>query len=230
MNDTDSSEANKEPIDVEADNKVSVDNDEGEEDIKKDRQQLKEDLKQKQEEIDRLKSLAQRVKADFDNYKKKRKEEESAIRRRAKEELIKKLLDPLDGLRSALDLGIEAQSPQSSQGLEQEEWERVVRGFYEGIENVLQQFQQVLEAESIETINPEGEPFDSQEHEAVGVRQGSKDKDGLVAEVMQLGYKYQDHVIRPARVFVYQASAETGADDEQEDQSEGEKVEDKSKN
>lgn len=183
------------------------------------KEELKKQLEDKEEEIKRLQSLAQRTKADFENYKKRRKQEEAKIRKRAKEDLIKRLLDPVDGLRSALDLGVAAESAESLRELKPEELETVVRGFYEGIENVLQQFQQVLQEEGIEIIDPEGEQFDSQEQEAVGVRPGPEDKEGLVAEVMQVGYKSQDRVIRPARVFVYKSKADadnTGQRGEQE--------------
>lgn len=191
-----------------------------------DKVQLERKLEEKQEEIDRWQSLAQRVKADFENYKKKRQEQEETIKRRAKEKLLKKLLDPLDSLRSALDLSVEAQSSSSLQELKREELKQLIRGFYEGLETVLQQFQQVLRAESIETIDPEGESFDRHEQEAVGIRHSSEEKDGLVAEVIQVGYKQGNHVMRPARVLVYKSDVDAAEIDGQENSADREETED----
>lgn len=163
---------------------------------------LEEILEKKEERIQELENLVKKVRADFENYKKKRKKEEDRIKERAKQDMLKRFLDPLDGLRSASDLDV-LDNVDDFKDREKEELETVTRGLYEGIENVINQFERILGDHGIEVIDPEGEEFDPKEHEAVSVQETSEEEDNSIAEVLQIGYKGENRVIRPARVIVY---------------------------
>lgn len=189
---------------------------EPEEELKKKEKEISrfEDLlEEKEERIKELESLVKRTKADFENFKKKRRKEEEKIKKRARQDILKKFMDLFDGLRSAEDLDIYRDPEKSLKEREKEELKKINKGLYEGIENVLKQFGSILEEEGIEVVNPEGEKFDPNLHEAIKVEEREDQEDNKVAEVLQVGYKSSDRVIRPARVIVYKNDFE-GSEDE----------------
>ena len=54
----------------------------------------------------------------------------------------------------------------------------------------------------VEPVDPSGEAFDPQQHEALSTLPGSGAESGTVVEVVQKGYRLGDQLIRPARVVV----------------------------
>jgi len=82
------------------------------------------------------------------------------------------------------------------------------KGWRDGVSLILDKFRTVMEdlgARMIEVM--EGEEFDANKHEAVGV---VPDGDaGKIAKVLQSGYMYGDMVVRPARVLVYKMSSDS---------------------
>lgn len=165
-------------------------------------------LEKKEERIQELESLVKRVKADFENYKKRRKKEEDQIRNRARQDLMKRFMDPFDGLRSVVDLDISGDSDNNIEDLEREELKSIMKGLYEGIENVLGQFETILHEEGIEVIDPCGDDFNPEIHEAIGVQETEEGENNKISEVLQVGYKSKERVIRPARVIVYKNKSE----------------------
>jgi molecular chaperone GrpE len=93
----------------------------------------------------------------------------------------------------------------------------------EGVVAVQSGFIQTMSAHKIERIDPLGEPFDPNLHEAMFEVPGTEYADGTVAQVMQPGYRLQDRLLRPARVGVAKggidktADGDDGADDAQVD-------------
>lgn len=72
----------------------------------------------------------------------------------------------------------------------------------EGVQAVQAAFVQVMGANHIERIDPEGQPFDPNLHEAMFEVPGTELPNGTVAQVVQPGYKLHDRLLRPARVGV----------------------------
>jgi molecular chaperone GrpE len=72
-------------------------------------------------------------------------------------------------------------------------------GWVDGIRLIERKLRGILEAQGLSPIKALGELFDPNLHEAT--MQG-KGKEGIVVEELQKGYKFQDRVIRPARVVV----------------------------
>lgn len=106
------------------------------------------------------------------------------------------LLEVLDNLKRAI------QSAETTQHFE---------GLLNGVKATAALFERSLEAEGVSLINPQGEPFDPRLHEAVETVAVEPERDGLVVEVLQPGYKLgEDILIRPARVRVGQAVAASG--------------------
>ncbi len=128
-----------------------------------------------------------RVSAEFENYKKRRQRETHDLLRFAHESLIRDLLPVVDSFERAIS---------SSEGT------RDFDAFHDGILLILQQMHEVLNNVGVERIAPDGELFDPNWHEAVGVCPHDEIEPDHVATVVEPGYRLHDRVIRPARVMV----------------------------
>jgi molecular chaperone GrpE len=81
-----------------------------------------------------------------------------------------------------------------------------VKALYEGVELTLKGFMETLEKFNIEQVDPEGEPFDPQQHEALSIVENDDVEPNTVLTVVQKGYLLHGRVIRPAMVMVSKAS------------------------
>jgi molecular chaperone GrpE len=135
-------------------------------------------------ENEELIDTLQRVKADFDNYRKRAARDQEALVARAGERIVKDLLPVLDDLERAL----EAAEHHEEAKLE------------EGVKLVHRQLEQLLEREGLAPVETDG-MFDPHVHEAL-LTQPSESEEGSVIEVLQKGYRLGDRVLRPARVVV----------------------------
>jgi molecular chaperone GrpE len=128
-------------------------------------------------------ALAQRIQADFENYRKRAAREAAAAGERAKSGLVRELLPIVDNLERAL-----ASAEEGEQHLA------------EGVRLVHSELIAVLERNGIQQFDPSGEKFDPAEHEALSVR--DEGEVGLVLDVVEKGYRANGTVLRPARVVV----------------------------
>ena len=136
----------------------------------------------------------QRVKADFDNFRKRAARDQEALVARAGERIVKELLPVLDDLERALEAA------------EQHEEAKLE----EGVKLVHRQLEQLLEREGLAPVETDGK-FDPHVHEAL-LTQPSAAEDGSVIEVLQKGYRLGDRVLRPARVVVAGPKEEPSGD------------------
>jgi len=72
----------------------------------------------------------------------------------------------------------------------------------EGVEMIQRNFQKKLDDLNVTVIDPVGEPFDPNLHEAIGTDDDSDADSGTVTQTLQKGYLYGDRVLRPALVRV----------------------------
>lgn len=134
-------------------------------------------------ERDDLRALAQRVQADFENYKKRVQRDQAEVSERGTALLVEQLLPVLDNFDLAL--------------LNLDEADDKVR---KGVELVYADFVAVLERAGLERIPTDGEPFDPEVHEAVLHEPGEGEP--TVVETMRSGYRLKGRVLRPAMVKV----------------------------
>jgi molecular chaperone GrpE len=137
-----------------------------------------------QERDEYLDSL-QRLKAEFDNYRKRTAREYEALSERATESLVKELLPVLDDLERAL----EAAERHEEAKLE------------EGVALVHRELSDTLRKHGVAEIETDG-AFDPHVHEALLAQPVEGAEPGSVVEVLQKGYRLGDRVLRPARVVV----------------------------
>jgi len=138
------------------------------------------------EKADEYLELAQRTKADFENYRKRAIREAAAAQERGVVKLTRELLPAVDNLDRAL-AAADGATPVAS-----------------GIKLVHAEVLAALARVGIEPFSPVGEPFDPQLHEAVAQRSVQGAEAGTVVEVYQRGYRLGESVLRPARVLVAQ--------------------------
>jgi molecular chaperone GrpE len=159
----------------------------GEEDPANEQERLAEKEKTETEETpeqpeDYL-ALAQRIQADFENYRRRAAKEAAAAGDRAKSGLVRELLPVVDNLERAL-----ASAEEGEQHLA------------EGVRLVHAELIAVLERNGVEQFDPAGDKFDPTEHEALSVR--ADGEPGVVLDVIEKGYRANGTVLRPARVVV----------------------------
>jgi molecular chaperone GrpE len=148
---------------------------------------LEGDLEQARREAAAHLETAQRVQAEFDNYRKRVARDAEDAAKRAGQRVIAEILPALDNLERAL-----AHVEAGGDGTE-------LAG---GVRMVLEQVLDVFAKEGVERIDPSGSPFDPNEHQAVGQAQRTDVPEGTVIEVYQSGYRMHGRVIRPATVVV----------------------------
>ncbi len=129
----------------------------------------------------------QRARAEFANYKKRVIRENTDIHQVARAEVIKIFLDIVDDLERALQ-----EKPQDGEGAD----------WASGIEIIIQKLQARLISEGITVMNPLGEEFDPNIHEALMKEESEEYESGRITEVIQNGYWIGDKVLRPALVRV----------------------------
>ena|SRR5687768_2195875 len=129
--------------------------------------------------VDEYKELAQRVQADFENYKKRVLKQQTEYVERAAEHLVEKLLPVLD----TADLAMAHDEGNTS------------------LHHVVSALTEALGKEGLERIDPIGRAFDPTEHDAV-MHEPGDDGEPTVSEVMRAGYRWKGRVLRPAMVKV----------------------------
>jgi molecular chaperone GrpE len=147
-------------------------------------------------ERDEYLSLAQRTKADFENYRKRVSREAVEAEARGRATLARNLLSVVDNLERALAAGRPRDDDSTANHIAQ------------GIRLVYEELSGVLSDAGVESFEPTGERFDPDQHEAMMTKPG---KEGAVVEVLQKGYRLNGRVLRPARVVVG-AGQESGMD------------------
>ena len=145
---------------------------------------LKQDLAQEKEKAEEYLATLQRMKADFENYRKRVEQEKSDQINWANAELIKKLLPVLDDLDRAF-----ANLPHK---VKETDW-------LDGFKLIQRKLLSVLEAEGLVEIECEGEKFDPAVHDAVMQQEG---EEGMVLDKICKGYKLKDRWLRAPQVIV----------------------------
>jgi molecular chaperone GrpE len=141
-------------------------------------------------ERDEYLDALQRLKAEFDNYRKRMARDQQQLAARAHERLIRELVPILDDLERALD----AATTHEEAKLE------------EGVRLVHRALADALAKEGLAEIETDGK-FDPHSQEAL-LAQPSDQEEGSVIQVLQKGYRLGDRVLRPARVVVSAGAAE----------------------
>ncbi|TDT34539.1 nucleotide exchange factor GrpE [Naumannella halotolerans] len=127
-----------------------------------------------------------RLQAEYVNYKKRVDRDRDLARRAGAEKVINDLLGTLDNIASA----------------------RQHEEMSDGFKAVASSIERLAEANGLVAFGTQGEAFDPNVHEAMMQTQQSGISEPTVADVLQVGYRLGDRVLRPARVIVAQPGDE----------------------
>lgn len=142
--------------------------------------------KEYEQQIGELTLHLQTLQAEFENYKKRQAEESAETMARAKEMVLNELLPALDNFDLAA-----AHLPTELEG----------NSWAQGMQYIGQQLTQKLDELEVKKLNPVGEEFNHDLHEAIEYIQ-SDSPEGIITDVITPGYQIGERVARPARVKV----------------------------
>lgn len=155
-----------------------------------------------QAEIERLRTALEQAEARADeNWQKvlRTEAEKENLRKRAQKDAdsarnkaIEKLANELLGVRDSLELGVQAAQQEDAD----------VEKVREGTELTLRMLSQAMEKFNIVEINPEGEKFNPDYHQAMSMQEVEGYETNTVYQVLQKGYRLEDRLLRPALVMV----------------------------
>ncbi|AFK87063.1 protein grpE [Thermoanaerobacterium aotearoense SCUT27] len=151
-------------------------------------EELKNKLKQKEDEANEYLEMAQRLKAEFENYRRRTEKEKADLIEYGKEQVILDILPVIDNFERALE---------ASHGDNEE-----IASFKEGVNLIYRQFKGILEKIGVKEIEALGQIFDPYKHHAVMQEEVEDKKENEIIEVFQKGYMFNNKVIRPSMVKV----------------------------
>lgn len=153
-------------------------------------EKLQKQLEEAQQTIEDQKDKYLRLSAEFDNYRKRTLKEKAELIKNGGEKAISAILPILDDLERALA---------NMQKLDD------IQAMYDGIDLIHQKFLKTLSQEGLQKMEPVGEAFDTDFHEAIALVPAPEEaQKGKVLDCVQTGYKLNDKVIRHAKVVVAQ--------------------------
>lgn len=146
------------------------------------------------EELDIIKQEAQknldgwqRTLAEFQNYKRRVEREQQDLTQRLSLNSLTKILPILDDFERAL-----ANVPED---FKDHPW-------MSGVTLIQGKFKRLLDEQSVEAVDPVGQPFDPNLHQAIAMDDSDEHESGTVIETLQKGYVSGDILLRPAMVRV----------------------------
>ena len=149
-------------------------------------------LAQLEAEIEKYKDVALRAEAEMQNLRRRAERDVRNAHKFGAERLLQNLLPVLDSLEKAIETS-EAAGPEEHDPQ------------LEGIKLCSKLFIDVLTKEGIEALDPQGEPFDPNLHEALSMIENPDLEPNSVMTVIQKGYRLNERLVRPAKVMVSKA-------------------------
>ena len=137
-----------------------------------------------------------RTAAELENVRKRASRDVENAHKFALERFCTELL----AVKDSLEMGLAAAEKADAQSL------------LAGKVATLQLLTTIMERFGVAELNPEGEPFDPQEHEAMSMQPSSDVEPGSVLTVLQKGYALNDRLLRPARVLVVSEPTDNSGD------------------
>lgn len=141
-------------------------------------------------EVAALKDQVLRRRAEFENYKRRMERDRAQAQVEAKAAVLKGLVPTIDNLERAL----EADAGPTA--------------LREGVELIRRDLMAQLEAHEVSILDPQGQPFDPERHQALSHEHVPGFAEGTVVEVFRKGYALRDRLLRPALVKVAKAADE----------------------
>ncbi len=134
-----------------------------------------------------------RVQAEMQNLRRRTEQDVEKAHKYGQERFSTELLSVLDNLERALAAASDSE-------------DESVKAIHEGVDLTLKSFIDCFNKFNIEAVDPLGEPFDPDLHQAMSIQENADVEPNTVIAVMQKGYTLHGRVIRPAMVMVSKAA------------------------
>ena len=177
----------QERIDDEFDAEVAAENSENMESKEVDVEFLQNQLEKLQEQSKVSLDKVVRAQAEMENLRKRAARDVENAHKYALEKFTNELLPIMDSLELGLSASVKAKN---------------LDDLCKGMELTLEMFNTVMEKFGITMIEPKGEKFNPELHDAVSMQETNDSNSGIIIEVMQKGYTLNGRLIRPAMVVV----------------------------
>ena len=158
-------------------------------DVQAETDQLSDKLAEYENKLGEMREVLLRERAEIENQRKRLQRDLDQARKFANERLLGDLLPVCDGLERGLAI-------QTAD----------VNGLREGMELTLKALLKVAETNGLKAIDPVGQPFNPEQHQAVSMVEAPGTKPDTVVAVIQKGYVLNERLLRPALVTVSKAS------------------------
>lgn len=169
-------------------------------------------------EIERLKAenaemrdRMMRAVADAENTKRRAEKDAADARKYAASSFVKEILPAVDNLRRAVESVPEAMQAENE----------TVKNLVVGVEMTEKQIIDALAKGGVRKMDPKGEKFSYDHHQAISEATGTGQPAGTIVEVLQPGYMLHDRLLRPAMVVVAKGDAGAPANDSKDGPKDG---------
>jgi molecular chaperone GrpE len=142
-----------------------------------------------EEKIKELEDKLLRTVAEMDNMRKRSDKERSEAYKIGASIFIKEMLPIIDNLQRALTSFVDDEGSDT-------------KSFVDGTNAILRDFESLLDKTGVKTINPEGEKFDPNFHEAMFEIPSDEHEAGNILQVIEQGYVIENRLLRAAKVGV----------------------------
>ncbi|NAW64947.1 nucleotide exchange factor GrpE [Photobacterium halotolerans] len=139
-----------------------------------------------------------RARADMENMRRRTEQEIDKARKFALEKFAGELLPVIDNMERALELA--------------DKTDEALKPMLEGVELTLKTMTDTVEKFGLKAINPMGEAFNPEFHQAMSMQESAEHAPNTVMMVLQKGYELNGRVVRPAMVMVAKAAPGSNVD------------------
>jgi molecular chaperone GrpE len=153
---------------------------------------LEEVVAQLHDEVAAAKDAALRAQADAQNRMRRAEQDVEKARKFALEQFSRELLPVVDNLERSVEAAV-------GDG-------ETIKAIAEGVDLTLKSLLDALKKSNIEAVDPQGEPFDPNLHQAMSMVENTEVEPNSVIAVMQKGYTLNGRLLRPAMVVVSKAA------------------------
>ncbi|MGF1770466.1 nucleotide exchange factor GrpE [Enterovibrio makurazakiensis] len=149
-------------------------------------------LEASEEKVKEQQDSVLRARADIENMRRRTEQEIDKARKFALERFANELLPVIDNMERAVEMA--------------DKQDEAIKPMLEGVELTLQTMKSSVEKFGLKELNPHGEPFNPEFHQAMSIQESAEHAPNTVMLVMQKGYELNGRVVRPAMVMVSKAA------------------------
>jgi molecular chaperone GrpE len=158
--------------------------------------ELRDETTRAREEADKFRDAALRAEAEMQNVRRRAEREVEHAVKYGVEKIVQNLLPVVDSLEKAVEAAEQTEAGSDA-----------TQAIIEGMGLCQRLFLEVIAKQGVVTIDPHGEPFDPNVHQAISMVENPDVEPNSVVAVVQKGYSLNGRLVRPAMVMVAKGKA-----------------------